>query len=389
MTLIDGLEIAFWVSALLLAYVYFGYPILLLLISGMRSKYQQPVIGHHSNKPSVVLIISAFNEEAVIEQKLHNAVSLNYPPEKLEIVVVSDASNDRTDGIVSNFTDERVSLLRMAQRSGKSLGLNQAVAQSDSEIIVFTDANAIFESDALLKLVRHFGNPSVGVVTGQQRYYESGVTGEPTEEGLYWRYESWLKQLESRTGTLVGGDGAIMAIRRELFSDLDEDDLSDYILPMKISMQAYINVYESEAVCYEEQADTYNKEFKRKIRIVNRAWRATLKCRSVLNLFRFGALSLKVWSHKVLRWFCAPFMAIVMATNSLLFLENFFYLVSFTAQIVFYALALIGFCMRKGNPTSIFSIPYFFCSTNLAALIGIVQNTLGRSYVTWNTPRAT
>lgn len=380
----------FWLSVFLLFYVYVGYPLLLL---AMRPRQTGTAGANSENsisdiEPPATLIISAYNEASVIAAKLDNALALDYPADKLSIIVVSDCSDDGTDDIVSGYADPRVHLLRMDERSGKSIGLNHAVDKAAGEIIVFTDANAMFAPDALKNLIAHFADEEVGVVTGQQRY-ESEDEGEPTQEGLYWRLESAIKQLESDNGNLVGGDGAIMAIRKALFFQLAEDDLSDYLLPMRIAMQGYRNHYEQTAVCTEEAADSYEKEYRRKVRIVNRAWRATMKSAAVLNPLRYGKLSLFVWSHKVLRWLTAVWMLLAAISTVLLVNEHWIYALALIGQSALYTLALIGYLLRARVQWNVLTIPYYFCSVNFAALQGIIENFGGKTYATWNTPRTT
>ena len=376
--------IVFWLTLVTLVYVYVGYPALLGLIKVFRSKDSST---EAEITPSVTMVISAYNEESVIEAKIDNALALEYPSDKLSIIVVSDCSDDRTDEIVQTYEDPRLKLLRMENRSGKSIGLNHAVAQAKSDLILFTDANAMFAPQSLSLMAARFADAKVGVVTGQQRYQQDDGADDPTQEGLYWRYESTIKAWESACGNLVGGDGAIMAIRRELFFDLAEDDLSDYLLPMRISMQGHRNVYAADAFCTEEAAESYEKEHKRKVRIVNRAWRATLKCAEVLNFFKYGTLSLCVWSHKVLRWLAGLWMILLAATSLFLWSTGPIYQLAVGGQLIFYGLAFLGFAFRSKSTSSLFSIPYYFCSVNMAALQGIFEHYQGKTYATWNTPR--
>ena len=332
------------------------------------------------------MIISAFNEAHVIEAKVMNTLALDYPTDQLEVIVVSDCSDDATDHIVESIDDHRVKLLRLTQRSGKSLGLNAAVAQANGEILVFTDANAMFEKEALRQMAMHFQEAQVGVVTGAQ-LYASSADEAPTEEGLYWRYDSAIKSNESNAGSLIGGDGAIMALRKQLFFELAADDLSDFLLPLRICMEGHRNIYEPNARCFEEPADSYNKEFRRKVRIVNRAWRATLKAGGALNVFRYGWFSICLWSHKVLRWWAGAFMLLTIVTNILLWSEALFYQIALIGQMVFYSLALVGLIARDRQLPSLIGVPFYFCSVNYAAILGIFQHYTGERYATWSTPR--
>ena len=373
-------------SAALLLYIYIGYPSLLAVFS--RTKMRLKVdTAHTESLPTVTVVVSAYNEAAVIAAKLNNTLSQKYPSNKMDIIVVSDCSDDATDDIVESYDDSRVRLLRMPHRAGKSTGLNYALEIAQSEIIVFTDANAMFGEDSLSNLVSKFDDQSVGVVTGQQRYAPM-TEKEQTQEGLYWRYESAIKALESRIGNLIGGDGAIMALRRQLFFPLEADDLSDFLLPMRMALAGYRNVYAADAYCYEELADSYDKEFRRKVRIVNRAWRSTLKCSDVLNVFKHPLLGFCVWSHKVLRWFAGVWMILVLSLNIVVLEQHTIYQVTLAGQLSFYLLALLGFAFRHSAPPAICSLPYYFCATNIAALVGISEHYFGKTYATWNPPRS-
>src|SRR5260370_12456653 len=244
---ITVLEFLFWVSAALIIYVYAAYPVLLYFLA--RRKDRAPST-EEPKLPRVSLLISAYNEKAVIEEKLHNAISLDYPRACLEIIVISDCSVDGTDEIVGHFANQGVQLVRQLKRLGKSAGLNLGVQQATGEFIVFSDANSIYCSDALRNLIRHFSDPKVGYVVGNCAYRESiGQAASANSEGLYWRLETWLKDKESDFGSVVGGDGAIYAIRRELFTPLQATDINDFLNPLQIIVRAFSAVSDGTAVC--------------------------------------------------------------------------------------------------------------------------------------------
>ncbi len=376
---------AFWTSALAVVYVYAGYPFLLWILGvlGFRRPAKRAAI-----EPPVTLVISAFNEVAVIGAKLRNSLALDYPPDKLQVLVVSDASDDGTDEVVTGCGDPRVDLLRMPDRGGKTVGLNAAVRRARGEILVFSDANAMYETSALRHLASNFADPAVGAVTGESRYRIEENDASTEAENKYWTYELWIKGLESELGSLVGADGAIYAVRRELYSDLAASDLSDFVNPLQVVARGYRNVYESRAVSYEGGAEGFGAEFRRKVRIVNRAWRATLKLRGLLNPWRHGFFAIQFLSHKVLRWFVPVFLLVTLGANLWLAPGSAFYSVTLTAQGLLYASALAGMLLeRVGRPAGLLNVPYYFCAVNIASLLGIVQALTGRTYTTWNSSR--
>ncbi|MBL8201862.1 MAG: glycosyltransferase family 2 protein [Chromatiales bacterium] len=376
---------AFWISACVVVYVYAGYPVALWLLGVLgfgRPVRSAPV------EPPVTLIVSAYNEVAVIGDKLRNSLALDYPADRLHILVVSDASSDGTDAVVLACQDPRVELLRMPERGGKTAGLNAAVRRAHGEIIVFSDANAMYDVLALRHLVRNFADPEVGAVTGESRYRIAEDDASTDAENQYWTYELWIKGLESSLGSLVGADGAIYAVRKALYSDLGVADLSDFVNPLQVVARGYRNVYEAEAVSWEGGAEGFGAEFRRKVRIVNRAWRATLKLRSLLNPFRHGFFALQFMSHKVLRWFVPLFLLVILVSNLWLAAGSLFYGATLAAQALLYGAALGGLLLeRAGRPVRLLNIPYYFCAVNVASLLGIGQALAGRTYTTWNSSR--
>lgn len=381
------LEIVFWIAAGLAVYVYAGYPVflwLLKLLGGARA-----VARAADYEPSVTVIISAYNEAAVIRAKLANTVELDYPTDKLEVIAVSDASSDGTDDIVSSFGDPRVKLLRMSQRGGKTVGLNAAVKAARGDIVVFSDANAMYVCDAIRKMVRNFADAKVGAVVGESTYAD-GTGGAQQSESLYWKYETGIKRLETQLGSTVGGDGAIYAIRRNLYRDMRPDALSDFVNPMQIVMSGYRCIYEPEARSVEEAGDGFDVEFRRKVRIVNRAWRAVWTLPALLNPLRFGLFSFKLISHKLLRWLMPLFMIATLVTNALILDEGPIYRWTFALQGLLYGLALLGYLARgwASLPRAL-AVPYYFCLVNIASARGIIDAYRGQTYTTWATPRAT
>jgi cellulose synthase/poly-beta-1,6-N-acetylglucosamine synthase-like glycosyltransferase len=378
--------VAFWLSCGVVVYVYAGYPLLLVALTRVRGR--SVAIG--TLTPSVSMIVSAYNEARVIGEKIENALAMDYPRELFELIVVSDASDDRTDEIVRRYEARGVRLLRMAARAGKSAGLNTAVPACRGEVIVFSDANAMYDKTALRMIVRNFSDSGVGAVTGETRYAPAGGDAATRNESLYWRYEQWIKRLESRAGSLVGGDGALYAIRKALYNPLRPDDLSDFVNPLQIVMHGYRNIYEPDAFSVEDGAGSFAREYRRKVRIVNRAWRAMMRNRKVLNPFKYGVFAWECLSHKVLRWLVPVWLTAGLLLNIALIGSGPIFTITLAVQGAFYFLGACGaWLARRGRDGGVALVPYYFCMVNFASAHGIVDYLRGETYTTWTTPRAT
>lgn len=381
------METIFWILAGLIAYVYAGYPLLLWLLNALG--FGRPVaVG--TQEPRVTLLVSAFNEVDVIADKIRNTLALDYPADKLEVIVISDCSDDGTDEAVQAFGLPNVRLLRMQDRGGKTLGLNAALKVATGDIVVFSDANAMYERQSLRNMVRNFSDSRVGAVVGESTYADA--TGNAQEnESLYWKYETGIKALETRIGSVVGGDGAIYAIRRSLYRDMRADALSDFVNPMQIVMSGHRCIYEPAARSVEEAAENLDKEFRRKVRIVNRAWRALWTMPIMLNPLKYGFFAIEVISHKLLRWLVPLFLlALLLVSIPLAYAQGGIYAFALWSQLVLYACAMLGYVKRRSNSMPKFlAVPYYFCLVNYASARGIVEAYLGKTYTTWNTPRTT
>ena len=367
-------------ALLMLGYVYVGYPALLRLVVAMRGARR---VARQPATPKLTLVISAYNEAAVIRQKLENAVSLDYPRSELEIVVISDASTDGTDEIVASFADRGVVLHRQPQRLGKTAGLNRVVPTLSGDIIVFSDANAMYNPDALRKITRNFADPAVGCVTGEARYLPGGGAAADLGERAYWDYEMQIKRLETALGSMVGGDGAIYAIRRSLWRELPENAINDFLNPLQIVAAGWRGVYEPEAVCHEETAGGSRTEYRRRVRIVSRSWRAVFQVPAVLNPFRVGLFAWSVLSHKVLRWLSGAF-ALVGGIGAAAFAVDAVGLWPMSAPVAV-AAGVAALAFRRGRRLA--AMFGYFIIINIASLVGVLKGSLGQVSGVWTTPR--
>lgn len=372
-------------SLFILVYIYIGYPLLLFIFSFFLPK-EKPV--REMVHPKVTLIISCYNEESILHNKLKNSLSLYYPKDLLEIFVVSDASTDQTDNIALMYASSGVKLIRQEKRLGKTMGLNFAVSQAHGDVIVFSDANAMYHPDAITHLVEKFTDQRVGYVVGEARYVKNFKSTAAKSENSYWNYEIFLKKIESRLHSVVGGDGAIYAIRRNLYDPLEESDINDFVNPLQIIIKGYRGVFAHQAICEEETSGTFKKEFNRKVRIVNRSFNGLLRTKEVLNPFVSGIFSFEIISHKLLRWF-SPFFAIIFISSTwMLALQNIFFGKLISPIFLFFViLAYWGHCKAEEHPSLFLSIPYYFTLVNIASFVGITKRLKGQVQVTWDPPR--
>ncbi|WP_328184830.1 glycosyltransferase family 2 protein [Marinobacter sp. OP 3.4] len=373
-------------SLLIPAYVYAGYPCALWLLTLGRTGPNHRV---WETRPAVALVISCYNEADVIRDKLENALELDYPRDKLTIVVVSDGSDDGTDDIVREYALVGVKLIRQEGRLGKTMGLNLAMEQLSSEITVFSDANAMYAPDAIRKLVRNFADEQVGYVVGAALYTDGDRGASAHNENLYWRYELAIKAMESRLHSVVGGDGAIYAIRSHLWEPLQQKDINDFVNPLQIIARGYRGIFDPEARCYEETAGDFGREIARKERIVNRSIRGLMRVKNVMNPFRVGLFAWEVISHKLLRWLI-PLFLLVGAIGSLLLAVLGYEVFQLIAAGVLLVLLLAGaghLASDRNALPILISVPYYFVMVNLYSLRGIVKALRGETQVTWSSAR--
>ena len=379
--------ISFIISASIIAYIFIGYPCLIFLIGSIKGLFCKDEI--YDIEPTVTLIIAAFNEEECISEKLKNSLSIDYPSDKFEIFVVSDASTDKTDSIVRGFEERGVHLIISKERLGKTAGLNLAVPQAKGDIIVFSDANAMYQKDAIRKLVRNFFNEKVGYVVGQAKYGDIADSSAAKSENNYWKYEIFLKKMESRVHSVVGGDGAIYAIRKELYEKLLITDINDFVNPLQIILKGFRGLFEPEAICWENAAGSFAKEFQRKVRIVNRSFTGLMRVKAVMNPLKTGLFSLQVVSHKLLRWFIPVFIIIALLSFMGTSMQNAnIFQYGFVLLSVFLLCSYIGYLLADHFEVwPIIYYPYFFVSGNVALLIGLYKSLMGRVQTTWTSAR--
>jgi cellulose synthase/poly-beta-1,6-N-acetylglucosamine synthase-like glycosyltransferase len=371
------IETLFWVVLGLVAYAYFGYPALLIVFGRLR---RMPKPNELAPLPSVSLLIVAYNEEKVIREKIENSLVLNYPKDRLEIVIASDASTDETDRIAQEYAARGVRLIRRPTRGSQTGAQNHAAPQVQSDIIIFSDANSMYDRDAVRKMAESFGDPEVGCVVGRLKYANIADSDTSYGEGLYQRYEAFLKERQSRSGSLLFGNGAIYAIRRSLYAPVDPRYDHDTIVPLRCAAAGHRVVYQAGALAYEKASTDPGAEFRRKVRIIVRdAWTFLgLK----LMVPRFW-ITFNILSHKILRWLVPFFLIIALFLNAFL-LDQPLYLTTMAIQVLFYASAALGFLLpRQGRGIALLRIPFYFCMVNLACLVAILKVCRGQKMFTW------
>lgn len=337
--------------------------------------------------PTVTLLISAYNESFIIKKKIENSLALEYPSKKLDIVVVSDGSTDDTEKIVKQFENKNVSLHKISKRVGKTEAQNRGVKKSRGEIIVFSDANAMYEPDAILHLVKHFSDDSVGCVSGRLSYAERSSAKSTAEFEIdYWHIEQWMKSAESKLSILTGANGSIYAVRRESYVKLGADIISDFIEPLLVVLNGKRFLYEPLAVSLESSSKNLWNEFKRKRRIVKRSIHGLLKHKNILNPASIGFLSIALISHKVLRWL-TPIFIIILAVSSGLLMNSFFYSIIFLSIIAIFMVGIVGLLLpNKILPVFLGSLAYLIAIL-VADLFALLESFFGRVDTHWTPER--
>ena len=378
------MRIIFWFFLSLIAFIYFGYPLVLLIISFFKRK----TFEKGEFYPEVEIVIPAHNEEKVIEKKLKNCLELDYPKERLKITVVLDACTDRTEEIILRKFRNYVNLIKFDTRQGKISGLNKAVRKSTAEVIFFNDADVFSERKSLKILVSNLKDERVGCVGGMLIFKtDEQTTMTEKGESLYWKYEIFLRKLESSTGMLSVLSGACYVLRRKIYFPIDEDLPDDFVNPIRAIIKKYAVIYEVNAKIYAKIPKTITEEFSQKTRMMARGfmviktyWKRILNANSI---FTFEILF-----HKFLRW-CVPFFLILIFILNLFLIGEKIYLIFLILQVLFYLCALLGyFLQRKIRIPALLWIPFYFCLMNTASIVGFYKFIAKRQTGIWEKPES-
>lgn len=375
-----ALKLIFWLSAAALLYAYVGYPVLVAAAARLRPR----PVRRGALEPSVSVIITAYNEERDLAAKLENTLALDYPPDKLEIIVASDCSSDRTDDIARSFAARGVRLHRQAERLGKTAAQNAAVELARGEVILFSDATTLYEPDVLRALVPNFADETVGCAAGRLVYVDPAETGVGRGAKSYWGYETFLKTNESRVCSLIGASGCLYAVRRAAYVPLYHEACSDFIIATKMVEQGLRAVYEPLAVCTEETNRRADKELRMRVRVIAQTFTDLWRHRAMLNPLRSGFYAVELLSHKVLRYAVPLFLALTFAASAALAPRSLFFAAVFAAQGGFYLAAALGWLLeRAGARVRLLALPHYFVLANAAVVLAFYKFLRGERYARW------
>lgn len=367
----------FFLMLFVVFYSYVGYALFLWLLVKIKKLFSKNDVSQNNFYPAVTLVIPAYNERLVIDDKMQNTFSLNYPKDKLKIIWITDGSDDGSDDyLISNYVGKHkeynIQVYHQPERKGKSAAINRVMNYVNTDIVIFCDANTFLNADSIKNIVRHFENEKTGCVAGEKRVIKTNSTaGEG--ESVYWKYESFIKKLNSDFYTCIGAVGELMAFRTSLFEPIPEDTiLDDFVISMRVAEKGYKIVYEPSAYAEEQPSANEREEMKRKVRIASGAFQCVFRYLSWLNFFKHPLLSFQYFSHKVSRWILVPvFLPLIFLVNVFLFFEypeNLFYQYFLFIQLLVYFVVLIQHF--AGLSSKIFRIPYYVILMNTAMYAG-------------------
>jgi biofilm PGA synthesis N-glycosyltransferase PgaC len=382
-------EIIFWLSFFLLFYTYIGYGIILYFLQKgiVRKELEEK---SDENLPTVTFLVAAYNEAEIIEEKLINTAILDYPKDKIQFLFVTDGSTDETVNIIKRHSD--IELMHSPERKGKIAAVNRVMSHAKNEIVVFSDANAMLNKQAIRKIVRHYQDPSVGAVAGEKRIHmEEKENASSSGEGMYWKYESTLRKWDGRLYSVMGAAGELFSIRTRLFESIDTDTLiEDFVMTMSFLRKGYRIAYEPEAYAVEEASENSREEMKRKIRISAGGLQASWRLRDLLNPFKYPVVSFQLFSHRVMRWTLAPLALLILAIVHplLAFTSGGFYAWTLIPHLLFYLIAGVGGMLadKKLKIKGLY-IPYYFLLMNTSVYWGLVRLIRGKQTTVWEKAR--
>jgi len=385
-------QVIFWSLLFIVFYTYIGYGILLFIIIRIRRMFGLSKVHkeHKDYEPEVTLFIAAYNEKDFVAEKVKNSRELDYPSHKLHIVWITDGSDDGTPEELFNY--EGIEVHHLPQRSGKIGAMNRGMQFVKTPIVVFCDANTMLSRESVRRIVKLFGDPKVGCVSGEKRIFSKEKdVASGAGEGLYWKYESTLKKWDAELYSVVGAAGELFAIRTELYQEVEKDTLlDDFIISLRVAQKGYTIQYDPEAYAIETASANVKEELKRKIRISAGGIQSVIRLHSLLNIFKYGTLSFQYISHRVLRWTLAPLCLLLLIPTGIVLAINEgilkfgFYSILFWLQLLFYLSALLGWYLEnKSIRVKLLFVPYYFFIMNLSVFLGFKRYLKGSQSVNW------
>lgn len=387
--MITLMKVIFWLSVGLIFYSYIGYGILVWIMVRIKKIFRPfvPSPSQRSEWPAVALVVAAYNEADFIEQKIQNTLELDYPEHRLELVFITDGSTDRTTEIISRYP--RIRLLHQPARRGKVAAMNRAMEQVASPLVIFCDANTLLNKECVREIVKHYDNAMVGGVAGEKKILQRDKdTAAAAGEGLYWKYESFLKKLDSDLYTTVGAAGELFSVRRELFEQAPEGTIiEDFVQSLKLCVNGYVVKYEPNAYAAEAPSSSIKEEMKRKVRICAGAFQAMVLLKELFNIFRHPVVSFQFISHRILRWTVCPLALItLLISNVYLVLREpaIFYSVMLVMQGIFYGMGFTGWVYANRDiKVKALYIPFYFLFMNVSVFMGFSRFVRKKQTVLW------
>lgn len=380
------MTVFFWICLLLIVYTYIGYGILLWLLIQVKRLFAPPRLTPalpDEQLPFVSFIVAAYNEQDYIIAKANNTLALDYPPEKLQIIFITDGSTDATPSLLQAFAD-RITCLHQPGRAGKIAAVHRAMQFAVGEICVFTDANTMLNKEALREIVKHYQHADVGAVAGEKRV--ASADNATAGEGIYWKYESFLKRLDYELFSVVGAAGELFSIRRALYMPVPANTLlDDFMISLRIAARGYRVAYAPEAYALETASANINEEMKRKIRISAGGIQSIIWLLPLLNVFRYGWLSFQYISHRVLRWSLTPLaLLLILPLNVMLWQQGIVYQILLVGQVTFYTAVATGWLLATRRvKVKAFFIPFYFAMMNYCVFLGLLRYLKGSQSVLW------
>lgn len=379
------IEILFWVLILLVVYTYIGYGFVISILAKIKQIFKPEPPLNPEFEPSVTMIVAAYNEEDWIEEKAKNMLELNYPKEKMQIIFVTDGSSDNTPKKLEQFSEFTV--LHKPERAGKIAAMERAVTFAENAILIFSDANALLNKDAVKNIVRHYNNPEIGAVAGEKRIIVADQdSASGSGEGAYWKYESYLKKKDFQFYSVVGAAGELFSVRRDLYEPVEPDAiLDDFMISLRINQKGFRVAYEPDAYASELPSASVEAEWTRKTRIAAGGIQSILRLLPLLNPFKYGKLTFQYVSHRVLRWTLVPLaLVLIIIFNILLIDYKPLYNIMMVLQIIVLLTALAGYFLEnKKIGFKLLFIPYYVLMMNLAVFVGIKRFFSGKQTVLW------